>query len=743
MLKRRSKHFALLLVLTMLATMFVGVGTASAKSSLVTDRVISIADDFNSATAGTPVGAVISIQEDSNYLNDFKAGDTFKVSLPSGAKWVDGQTTISFNGVAGVKDTDWFKRTSQIIEITIPAAGATANQDLITITPGVEIDGASGDVTLTVDPLDSAVSGGTVVFAVVASGKTTATVDSVKKIGKTGVGGTIEVREVAVNSIGTAAGNVLTLKLPSNFEWNGMAAADVSLAGGFSGGAVTAIAGNGTRTLDITFTSPVRNARGIMYITPRIRATSDAAKGEISISISGKNAAGSDIADKDLVVAEYVEYGTTAKVKEVKDLKAGKFEEKTAKITIEETMTGSLIANRDINIALPSWVKITDVNNFNALNGGAAFNATAAPAVSGKKSYVDITVAGTSTSKGKIEFELRLSIQGDKSGDIEAKISGAGASEQSLVIAKAIQRATLETSPTDVKVGIQEQVLSDVIIGEVGKEYIALSTKITGAAANNGLLTLKLTEGVKYSTTPKVEVIEGNLEIKDVAVDGGTLSMNVKSESSKASKIKVSGIKATLDRSVPEGPIYAKLGGSAVIENSKDALGWLKGAGNLPGARTNTVDEGEFDVGTVVKANIANVITPAPQETGKIAGKSEFVIGTASYKLNGVEQSMDVAPYIKDSRTYMPIRYVANAMGIADANILWDEAAQTVTLSRASTFVQVKIGSKTMLVNGIAITLDVAPEISSARTMLPVSHIARAFGANVEWDAATQTVTIN
>jgi len=157
MLKRRSKHFALLLVLTMLATMFVGVGTASAKSSLVTDRVISIADDFNSATAGTPVGAVISIQEDSNYLNDFKAGDTFKVSLPSGAKWVDGQTTISFNGVAGVKDTDWFKRTSQIIEITIPAAGATANQDLITITPGVEIDGASGDVTLTVDPLDSAV----------------------------------------------------------------------------------------------------------------------------------------------------------------------------------------------------------------------------------------------------------------------------------------------------------------------------------------------------------------------------------------------------------------------------------------------------------------------------------------------------------------------------------------------------------------------------------------------------------
>ena len=38
--------------------------------------------------------------------------------------------------------------------------------------------------------------------------------------------------------------------------------------------------------------------------------------------------------------------------------------------------------------------------------------------------------------------------------------------------------------------------------------------------------------------------------------------------------------------------------------------------------------------------------------------------------------------------------------------------------------------------------MDVAPEIASSRTMLPARHVANAFGFNVEWDAATQTVTM-
>ncbi|NLE90553.1 MAG: copper amine oxidase N-terminal domain-containing protein, partial [Dehalococcoidales bacterium] len=104
--------------------------------------------------------------------------------------------------------------------------------------------------------------------------------------------------------------------------------------------------------------------------------------------------------------------------------------------------------------------------------------------------------------------------------------------------------------------------------------------------------------------------------------------------------------------------------------------------------------------------------------------------------------TMDVAPYIKDDRTYLPIRYVGYALGIADHNILWDDASKTATLIQGDKVVQVKIGSTTMMVNGVAIAMDVAPEITSDRTMLPFRFIGQAFGADFAWDDATKTVTM-
>ena len=60
---------------------------------------------------------------------------------------------------------------------------------------------------------------------------------------------------------------------------------------------------------------------------------------------------------------------------------------------------------------------------------------------------------------------------------------------------------------------------------------------------------------------------------------------------------------------------------------------------------------------------------------------------------------MDVAPYIKDSRTYMPLRFVAEAMGVTESNIIWDAVGQTVTLMKGDKVVQVKIGSNVLLIN--------------------------------------------
>ncbi|MBC7326154.1 MAG: copper amine oxidase N-terminal domain-containing protein, partial [Moorella sp. (in: Bacteria)] len=58
------------------------------------------------------------------------------------------------------------------------------------------------------------------------------------------------------------------------------------------------------------------------------------------------------------------------------------------------------------------------------------------------------------------------------------------------------------------------------------------------------------------------------------------------------------------------------------------------------------------------------------------------------------------------------------------------------------TAVQLTIGSNVLKVNGISLTMDVAPEIVNGRTMLPARFVAQALGASVGYDDANQTVTI-
>jgi hypothetical protein len=132
----------------------------------------------------------------------------------------------------------------------------------------------------------------------------------------------------------------------------------------------------------------------------------------------------------------------------------------------------------------------------------------------------------------------------------------------------------------------------------------------------------------------------------------------------------------------------------------------------------------------------------SPPAAGE-AGVTVFKIGQASFNLNGTMVNMDVAPYIKDGRAFLPLRYVANALGVQDSNILYDPASREVTAIRGSTTVQLTIGSTTMLVNGAVITMDVAPEINSGRTCLPAAWVAKALGANIAWDPTNQTVTIS
>lgn len=123
--------------------------------------------------------------------------------------------------------------------------------------------------------------------------------------------------------------------------------------------------------------------------------------------------------------------------------------------------------------------------------------------------------------------------------------------------------------------------------------------------------------------------------------------------------------------------------------------------------------------------------------------QSSFIIGNYNATIHGATVTMDIAPYIKDTHTFIPIRYIACALGIDNSNIIWDGASNTVTLLKDSKVVQLRIGNKTLLINGAVVTMDAAPETASNHTMLPANYVAQAFGATVTWLPESQTVTIS
>lgn len=143
------------------------------------------------------------------------------------------------------------------------------------------------------------------------------------------------------------------------------------------------------------------------------------------------------------------------------------------------------------------------------------------------------------------------------------------------------------------------------------------------------------------------------------------------------------------------------------------------------------------------------LIMGAVGQPGSVAGSDTprpssvtFVIGQNSFTVDGQSESMDAVPYIENGRTFIPVRYLAAAMGVIPGDIQWESHTQQVQLKLGSTRVQLQVGSYTLRVNAAQITMDVAPALRDGRVYLPARWVAQAFGYEVNWDAARSALVL-
>ncbi|MFD2369595.1 N-acetylmuramoyl-L-alanine amidase [Brevibacillus sp. GCM10020057] len=108
--------------------------------------------------------------------------------------------------------------------------------------------------------------------------------------------------------------------------------------------------------------------------------------------------------------------------------------------------------------------------------------------------------------------------------------------------------------------------------------------------------------------------------------------------------------------------------------------------------------------------------------------------------IGGQAVSPEVPPVIQNGRTLVPVRVIAEGLG---ADVDWNEAARTATITRGSEQLSLTLDSTLAKVNGKQVKLDTAPVISKQRMLLPLRFVGESLGVTVGWDNTTRTVIAN
>ncbi len=259
-------------------------------------------------------------------------------------------------------------------------------------------------------------------------------------------------------------------------------------------------------------------------------------------------------------------------------------------------------------------------------------------------------------SKDKYEFEAPICVDLDTADGKEVKLTAYAErsidEEVSCTAAKVIAPVKVEAEAMVVKVGLQKQKYEGkVVITETANDRIKRGDLIISTPA----------EGYKFTGKGEVKVTSGDLVINKWDNKNGQIEIEIKHASKTASTIELTGFEVSFDRTVPEGSFPIKIGGNALSsEHAKD--------GNH--------DHGTIEVKDFFKINTRN--TEDIRQGALKAVVATFTAGSSEYTVDGVSKTMDAQAYIQDSRIMVPARYVAEAFGIVGDNVLFSNGVATI-----------------------------------------------------------------
>lgn len=129
-------------------------------------------------------------------------------------------------------------------------------------------------------------------------------------------------------------------------------------------------------------------------------------------------------------------------------------------------------------------------------------------------------------------------------------------------------------------------------------------------------------------------------------------------------------------------------------------------------------------------------------------GSKNYKVASANVTVNGDDLHSEFSPYVKENRTFVPLREITEKLG---ATVEWNGSNQSILVRVDDQTVKLQIETSVVYVNGKKKSIDKAsiPQLVSfsqprkeTKTMVPLRFLSEAFQYEVKWEQNSKTAYI-
>ena len=493
--------------------------------------------------------------------------------------------------------------------------------------------------------------------------------------------------------------------------------------------------------------------------------------GDVATITVSSMASSKEFSNVKLEVAKMVKEAVTYSVED-KDLPviwAGAYndDDNTLKVSVEENTGDILNTSRKATFTFPEGIEVVDIANVADLK----VNKTGADKFKYEIDQNVVTIwnyakpGEESSAKTDLGIKFILNAAPTFSGDVNVTLGGQF-DDVTLKVATVKAPYTVTAKTSEVLIDYRYVPVNDIVITEAEEGILKDGDKVVLAV-----------EKMDFEDAGKVEVTEGDIDV-DVDIDdtltdddyyndvylyeaknkAAYLTVTVNDESTEASTMVISGLELYLDRTLPVGG-YALSNIGVADDTNKNHVGpdgVLDSAANILW-ENSTTDKVLYDAtsddneplgyfkykAVTVNDSYVDVITSARDQDDSTTNKKIIITVGASTMAVGTETvNLDAPAYINsENYTMLPVRAISEAFG---ATVNWDAASRTVTVLSGQRIISMTIGSRTMYINGTPVAMNTTAAIVNDRTFIPVRDLANSLGISaINWTEASGTVTLN